>query len=98
MPTEDSKFEFTNWHKTFSVPLVIYADTEAVSFKHDTCRQNPDISYTLSKETQKPCAIGFCAVDKADGGSDYYCFEGEKCIQEFFRWLRENAKSISERK
>ena len=38
MPTEDSKIEFTNWHKTFSVPLVLYADTEAVSLKHDTCR------------------------------------------------------------
>ena len=32
------------------------------------------------------------------GGSDYYGFESEKCIEEFFRWLRENAKSISERK
>ena len=97
MPTEDSKIDFTNWHKTFSVPLVIYAGTEAVSLKHDTCRQNPDTSYNLNKETQKPCAIGFCAVDKA-GGSDYYSFEGEKCIEEFFQWLRENAKSISERK
>ena len=91
------KIEFTNWHKTFSVPLVIYADTEAVSLKHDTCRQSPENSYTLNKETQNPCAIGFCAVDKA-GGSDYYSFEGQKCIEEFFRWLRENAKSISERK
>ena len=97
MPTEDSKIEFTNLHKTFSVPLVIYADTEAVSFKHDTCRQNPENSYTLIKETQSPCAMGFCAVDKA-GGSDYYSFEGEKCIEEFFQWLRETAKSISERK
>ena len=61
---EDSKIEFTNWYKTFSVPLVIYADTEAVSLKYDTCCQNPDTSYTLNKETQKPCAIGFCAVDK----------------------------------
>ena len=69
MPTEDSTIEFTNWHKTISVPFVIYADTEAVSLKHDTCRQNPDNSYTLNKETQIPCAIGFCAVDKA-GGSD----------------------------
>ena len=97
MPTEDSKIEFLNWHKTFSVPFVIYADTEAVSLKHDTCRQNPENSYTLNKETQNPCAIGFCAVDK-DDGSDYYSFEGEKCIEEFFQWLRENAKSISERK
>ena len=31
MPTEDSKIEFTNWHKTFSVPLVVYADTEAAA-------------------------------------------------------------------
>ena len=97
LPTEESKIEFTNFHKTFSVPLVIYADTEAVSLKHDICRQNPDNSYTLNKETQNPCAIGFCAVDKT-GGSDYYSFEGEKCIEEFFQWLRENAKSISERK
>ena len=97
MPTEDSTNEFTNWHKTFSVPLVIYADTEAVSLKHDTCRQNPENSYTLNKETQNPCAIGFCAVDKA-GEKGYYSFEGEKCIEEFFQWLRENAKSISERK
>ena len=97
MPTEDSKIEFTNWHKTFSVPLVIYAETEAVSLKHDTCRQNPEKNYTLNRETQIPCAIGFCAVDK-DDGSDYYSFEGEKCIEEFFQWLRENAKSISERK
>ena len=97
MPTEDSKIEFTNLHKTFSVPIVIYDDTEAVSLKHDTCRQNPDTSYTLNKETQKPCAIGFCAEDK-DDGSDYYSFEGEICIKEFFRWLSENAKSISERK
>ena len=97
MPTEDSKIEFTNWHKTFAVPLVIYADTEDVSLKHDTCRKNPEKSYTLNKETQIPCAIGFCAVDK-DDGSYYYSFEGEKGIQEFFRWLRENAKSISERK
>ena len=76
---------------------MIYADTEAVSLKHDTCRHNPDNSYTLSKETQIPCAMDFCAVDKK-GGSDYYGFEGEKCIEEFLRWLRENAKSISVRK
>ena len=76
---------------------MIYADTEAVGLKHDTCRQNLENSYTLNKETQNPCAIGFCAVDKA-GGSDYYSFEVEKCIEEFFQWLRENAKSISERK
>ena len=50
MPTEDSKIEFTNWHKTFSVPLVIYADTEAVSLKHDNCRQNPKNSYTFTKK------------------------------------------------
>ena len=86
-PKEDSKIEFTNWHKTFSVPLVIYADTEAVSLKHDTCFQNLDTSYTLKKETQKPCAIGFCAVDKKFG-SEYYSFEGEKCIEKFFWWLR----------
>ena len=67
MPTEDSKIEFTIWHKTFLVPLVICADTEAVSLKHDTCRQYPYTSYTLNKETRKPCAIGFCAVDKAGG-------------------------------
>ena len=97
LPTEDTKIEFTNWHKTFSVPLVIYADTEAVSLKHDICQQNPDNSYTLNKETQNPCAIGFCAVDKT-GGSDYYSFEGEKCIEVFFQWLRENAKSFSEGK
>ena len=96
MPTEDSTIDFTTWHKTFSVPLVIYADTEAVSLKHETCRQNPENSFTLNKETQNPCAIGFWAVDKA--GSDYYSFEGEKCIEEFFQGLRENAKSISERK
>ena len=64
MPTEDSKIEFINWHKTFSVPLVIYADTEAVSLKHDTCCQNLDTSDSLNKEAQIPCAIGFCAVDK----------------------------------
>ena len=97
MPTEDPKIEFANWHKTFSVPLAIYADTEAVSPKHDTCRQNLDTSYTLNRETQKPCAIGFCAVDKKSG-SDFYSFEGEKGIEDFFRWLRENAKSICERK
>ena len=96
MPTEDSTIEFTNWHKTFSVPLVIYADTEAVSLMHDTCHQNFENSFILNKEIQNPCAIGFCAVDKA-GGSDYYSFEGEKCSEEFFQWLRENAKSISEK-
>ena len=52
MPKEDSKIEFTNWRKTFSNPLVIYADTEAVSLKHDTCRQNPDNSYTLEKNSE----------------------------------------------
>ena len=66
--------------KTFSVPLVIYVDAEAVSLKHETCRQNLDASYTLNKETQKPFAIGFCAVDKK-GGSDYHSFEDEKCIE-----------------
>ena len=83
--------------KTFSVPLVFYADTEAVNLKPDICRQITDNSYTLNKETQIPCAIGFCAVDKK-GGSDYYGFEGKKCIEEIFRWLRKNAKSISVRK
>ena len=97
MPTEDSKIEFVNWHKTFSVPLLIYADTEAVSIKHATCRQKIDTSCTLNKETQKPWSIGFCAVDRK-GGSDCYSFVEENCVQKFFRWLRENAKSISERR
>ena len=97
MPKEDSKTEYTNWHKTFSVPLVIYANTEAVSLKHDICCQNLDTSYTLNKENQKPCAIGFRAVYKKLG-SYCYSFEGEKFIEEFFWWIRENAKSISVRK
>ena len=44
MPKKNSTIEFKNWHKKFSVSLVIYADTEAVSFKYHTCRQNPDTS------------------------------------------------------
>ena len=77
--------------------LSYYADTEAVSLRHDTCRQNLDTSYTLNKETQIPCAIGIFAVDEK-GGNDYYGFEGEKCFKEFLRWPRANAKSNSERK
>ena len=96
MPKENSTNEFKSWPKTFSVPLVIYGDKEAVTFRHDTCGQNPDSSYMLTKETQKPCAIGFCSVDKA-GGSDYYSFEGEKCIQVFSVAQRERKIYFGEK-
>ena len=89
MSPDDSTIEFSNWHKT-----VVYADTEAVSLKHETC-QHSHQSCKLNIETQKPCAKGFCSVDKKRG-SDYYRFEGEKRIQIMFRGLRENAQSISE--
>ena len=49
MSTDDTITEFTNWLKTFSIPLVIYADTIAVSLKQDTYGKNLDNSLTISK-------------------------------------------------
>ena len=75
MPEKDSSLKFTNWHKTMPVPIVIYADIEAITRKHHTCQPNPDNSFSLQKELQEPCAVGF-VVKQQHSTDSYYSFEG----------------------
>ena len=97
MPEKHTELKFTNWHKTMPVPIVIYADIEAITRKIHTSQPNPDNSYSLQKELQEPCAVGF-VVKQQHSTDSYYSFEGKNCIQELFTWMRCNAKKIYETK
>ena len=64
MPEERTKLKSINWQKTMSKPLVIYADTESICQKINTCPMTRKIHRLLIQKNKSPVHLESCLQDK----------------------------------
>ena len=64
LPIRDKNdvLQFTDYEKTLKVPFVIYADTETIVQKVDTCQPNPDRSASTPSTKLEVCGFGYKVV------------------------------------
>ena len=70
MPKQgDNILKFNNFHRQLPVPLVIYANFEAITKKVQGCEQSEEMkkdkdrrSYTKAYQTRKDCGYGYKVV------------------------------------
>ena len=93
MPEKGDKVYFKNHHKQLSVPIVIYADFEAITEKVDSCQPNNDKSYTEAYQNHKDCGYGYkvvcCYEDKYSKPVQIY--RGENAVHKFMENMLEEA-------
>ena len=49
------KLNYNNGEKSLKVPFTIYADSECLLLKQQSCQNNPNEPYTERKAMHKPC-------------------------------------------
>ena len=55
MPTEDNNtLKYDHGEKSLKTPFVIYADSECLLIKQQSCQNNPNESYTDRKAIHEP--------------------------------------------
>ena len=74
--------QFTNYQKQMKAPFVIYADSESILEKMDTCIPAPGESSTTQIDKRKPCGFSFV--------------RGEDCVQRFLAALVETEIELRE--
>ena len=96
MPDEDKKIlKYNPGEKSLKVPFIIYADLECLLKKIDTCKNNPEKSYTEKKAKHKPSGylrVPCCSFDKSKTEWNYY--RGKDCMEIFCKDLRDQAIKI----
>ena len=103
MPPPDTYIKFKNYLYSERAPFAIYADFESLVKPLDTCKPNPNKSYTLKYQKHEP--VSFVYYIKSFNESVYksklrsYVKENEEdpdTIDVFINWLEEDVKIISE--
>ena len=103
MPPPESFIKFKNYLYSERAPFTIYADFESILKPLNTCKPDPNKSYTLKYNEHKP--VSFVYYIKSFNESVYksklrsYIKENEEdpdTIDVFINWLEEDVKIISE--
>ena len=103
MPAPDSFIKFKNYLHGEKAPFAIYADFESILKPLETCKPNPNKSYTHKYNKHEP--VSFVYYIKSFNESVYkstlrkYVKENEEdpdTIDVFINWLEEDVKIISE--
>ena len=103
MPPPDSYIKFKNFLYSELAPFTIYADFESILKPLDTCKPDPNKSYTLKYQKHEP--VSFVYYIKSFNESVYksqlriYVKENEEDpdpIDVFINWLEEDVKIIAE--
>ena len=102
MPKPDTYIKFKNYLYSERAPFAIYADFESILKPLDTCKPDPNKSYTLKYQKHEP--LSFVYYIKSFDESVYkstlrkYVKENEEDpdpIDVFINWLEEDIKIIS---
>ena len=102
MPKPDTYIKFKNYLHGEKAPFAIYADFESILKPLDTCKPNPNNSYTHKYNKHEP--LSFVYYIKSFDESVYkstlrkYVKENEEdpdTIDVFINWLEEDVKIIS---
>ena len=103
MPPPDTYIKFKNFLYSERAPFAIYADFESIVKPLNTCKPDPNKSYTLKYQKHEP--VSFVYYIKSFNESVYksklrsYVKENEEdpdTIDVFINWLEEDVKIISE--
>ena len=103
MPPPDTYIKFKNYLYSERAPFVIYADFESLLKPLETCKPDPNKSYTHKYNKHEP--VSFVYYIKSFNESVYksklrsYVKENEEdpdTIDVFINWLEEDVKIISE--
>ena len=103
MPPPESYIKFKNYLYSERAPFAIYADFESIVKPLETCKPDPNKSYTLKYQKHEP--VSFVYYIKSFNESVYksklrsYVKENEEdpdTIDVFINWLEEDVKIISE--
>ena len=103
MPKPDTYIKFKNYLYSERAPFAIYADFESILKPLDTCKPDPNKSYTHKYQKHEP--LSFVYYIKSFNESVYkstlrkYIKENEEDpdpIDVFINWLEEDIKIISE--
>ena len=102
MPKQgESILKFNNFHKQLPVPVVIYADFEAITKKVQGCKQSEEMgneknkrSYTEAYQTHEDCGSAYkvicCYDDKYSKPIQTY--RGENAVYKFMEKMLEEVK------
>ena len=103
MPPPETYLKFKNFLYSERAPFAIYADFESIVKPLDTCKPDPNKSYTLKYQKHEP--VSFVYYIKSFNESVYksklrsYVKENKEDpdpIDVFINWLEEDVKIISE--
>ena len=93
--------KLNNFHKQLPVPLVIYADFEAITKKVQGCKQSDEMekekekrSYTEAYQTHKDCGYGYKVVccHKKKYSKPIQTYQGENAIYKFMEKMLEEVE------
>ena len=76
MPTKHNKTVKYNYgEKSLKATFTIYADSECLLIKQQSCQNNPNESYTERKAMHEPCGYALilvCSFDKTKNKRNFY--------------------------
>ena len=95
MPDKDNNIlKFNNFHKQQPVPVVIYADFEAITEKISACSPKDDKSYTEAYQKHTDCGYGYKIVCCYDNkySKPVTIYRGEKAVYKFMEAMLGEVK------
>ena len=96
MPTDKNNIiKYSQGDKSLKFPFIIFADSECILKKIDTCQNNLDLSSTTKINQHIPSGYSMytsCSFDKSNNKLSYY--RGEDCMKRFCKNLKDHAIKI----
>ena len=96
MPTKDNNIiKYNRGEKSIKMPFTIYADLECLLEQIDTCKNDPNKSYTTKINKHIPSGYSIfthCSFDESKNKLNYY--RGDDCMEKFCKDLREHSTKI----
>ena len=102
MPKQgENILKFNNFHKQIPVPIVIYADFEAITKKVQGCKQSEEMdkdkdrrSYTEAYQTHEDCGYGYKVICCYDDKYSKYTriYRGENAVYKFMEKMLEEVE------
>ena len=87
--------KYNHGEKSLKEPWVIYVDFESLPIKQQSCRNNPNDSYTERKAIHEACDYSLDLVKSFDSKQNKHSFYGGKdCTKKFSKDLKEHATKI----
>ena len=99
MPKEHEKKKYLPGEKSLKVPFIIYADLECLLKKMQSCKKNPENSYTEKNVKRKPSGYAQFSICSFDDTKNKRCFHrGKDYIEKFCKDLKELEEYIEQEK